>query len=449
MIADTLTTAPSNHGETMRMSEVIGALSYALDLTEGQPPGHGLRCAWIGMQIGQQFTTDVAALSDLYYTLLLKDSGCSSNAGRLWELYGGDERLMKHSYKTVDSQSTLALGQFVLRYAGPGEPLRRRAQRLIGIIRHGDELADELVQTRCTRGAAIVRQLGFGDAVAAGVYALDEHWNGKGRASGLAGEAIPLNARIALLAQVVDVFHAVAGPFAAIREATRREAFRSICDDGNFWSGLADDGLPERVAAIEPIASVITVDEDRLDVIAEAFADIIDAKSSYTGGHSRRVARYTDMLANRLGLSPVRRRWLRRGSLLHDIGKLGVSTGVLDKPGPLNAQEWEEMKRHASLTEDILSRLSAFRDMAPIAGAHHERLDGKGYPKGLFGEQIPFETRLITTADIFDALTAKRSYRAPLDPGDAMATMERDRGSALDGDCLEALRSVLPMLTES
>lgn len=455
MIADTI--APVK-AETMRMSEVIGALSYALDLTEGQPPGHSLRCAWIGMHIGQQFTTDADALSDLYYTLLLKDAGCSSNAGRLWELYGGDERLIKHNYKTVDSQSTFALGQFVLRHTGPGEPLRRRAQRLIGIIRHGDELADELVQTRCTRGANIVRQLGFGDAVAAGVYALDEHWNGKGRASGLAGEAIPLNARVALLAQVVDVFHAVSGPFAAIGEVRKRagtwfdptvvDAFRAICDDGNFWSGLADEGLRERVASMEPIACVITIDEDRLDVIAEAFADIIDAKSSFTGGHSRRVARYADMLADRLSLSPVRRRWLRRASLLHDIGKLGVSTGVLDKPGRLDAAEWEQMKRHAALTEDILSQLTAFRDLAPIAGAHHERLDGNGYPNRLRGSQIAFETRLITTGDIFDALTANRPYRAPVDASDAIGLMERDRGSALDGDCLDALRSILPTLTD-
>jgi HD-GYP domain-containing protein (c-di-GMP phosphodiesterase class II) len=443
-------------GGRMRLSEVIGALSYALDLTEGQPPGHSLRCAWIGMRIGQALMLTSDQLSDLYYTLLLKDAGCSSNAARLWELYGGDERIIKHNYKTVDSQSLLALGRFVLQHTGPGEPLRRRVQRLFNVARHGEELAEELIQTRCERGANIVRQLGFRSSVADGVYALDEHWNGKGRPANLQNEAIPLNARIALLAQVADVFNAVSGPIAARAEVRRRagtwfdpkvvDAFLTASLNDAFWAGLSDDGLDARVAAIEPVAHAVVIDEDKLDVIAEAFADIIDAKSTFTSGHSRRVTLYADAIATNLGLTDARRRWLRRASLLHDIGKLGVSTGVLDKPGKLDAAEWEAMKRHAALSEDILSRMSAFRDLAAIAGAHHERLDGKGYPKGLAGAAIAMETRIITAGDIFDAITAKRPYRDPMSVPQAMATMERERGTALDERCLDALQAALPRL---
>jgi putative nucleotidyltransferase with HDIG domain len=441
-------------GGRMRLSEVIGAFSYALDLTEGQPDGHSLRCAWIGMKVGRALGMDEVALSDLYYTLLLKDAGCSSNAARLWELYGGDERLVKQDYKTVDSQSLFALGQFVLRHTGPGEPLRRRVQRLFSIARHGEEMADELVQTRCERGANIVLQLGFGPAVAEGVHALDEHWNGKGRPLRLAGAAIPLSARIALLAQVTDVFHAVGGPTAAWAEVERRAgswfdpavvaALRRAAAAEGFWDGLAAEGLAERVSAIEPIARVIVIDEDQLDIIAAAFADIIDAKSAFTSGHSRRVTQYADAIAMHLQLPAARRRWLRRAALLHDIGKLGVSTGVLDKPGKLDAAEWEAMKRHAALSEEILARMSAFRDLAAIASAHHERLDGKGYPKGLAGEAIALETRIITAGDIFDAITAKRPYREPMPVADAIALMERDRGTAIDGRCLDALRAALP-----
>jgi HD-GYP domain-containing protein (c-di-GMP phosphodiesterase class II) len=408
------------------------------------------------MHIGKALALTQEQLSDLYYTLLLKDAGCSSNAARLWELYGGDERLIKRDYKTVDSQSLLALGRFVLKHTGPGEPLRRRVQRLFNVARNSQELADELIQTRCERGANIVRQLGFNQAVADGIYALDEHWNGKGRPAKSQGGSIPLNARIALLSQVVDVFHAVDGPSGAWEEVRRRdgtwfdpavvEALRIASIEDGFWAGLKDHDLDARVAAIEPIACVVVIDEDQLDVISEAFADIIDAKSAFTSGHSRRVMRYADLIAENLGLTEGHRRWVRRASLLHDIGKLGVSTGVLDKPGKLDPEEQKAMQRHAMLSEDILSRMSAFRELAPIAGAHHERLDGKGYPKGLAGDAIVLETRIITAGDIFDAITARRPYRAPMTIPDAMQTLERDRGTAVDGRCLDALWAALPRL---
>ena len=461
---------------SVRMSEVLGALSYALDLTEGQPPGHSLRCCWIGMHIGRAMGLDEAALSDLYYALLLKDAGCSSNAARLWELYGGDERAVKHDFKTVDSHSMLQLGRFVLQHAGPGEALRSRIQRVLAITRSGDEMARELVLARCDRGANICRRLGFGEAVAAGVYSLDEHWNGRGRGCGLAGDAIPINARIALLAQVVDVFHAVGGEQAARAEVRRRAgswfdpqvvaAFFDAATDAAFWSGLTDaapdlpspdlpspdlpsPGLPSldaRVAALEPVACVMLVDQDRLDIVSAAFADIVDAKSSFTYSHSRRVMQYGDAVAAQMGVVPERRRWLRRASLLHDIGKVAVSNGILDKPGRLDASEFAVIKTHSAHSEVILQRIGIFRDLAPVAGAHHERLDGGGYPKGLKAPQIPLESRIITVADIFDALTAARPYRGPMPPADALALMERDRDTAIDSDCLDALHRALPSM---
>ncbi len=440
----------------LRLSEVIGALSYALDLTEGQPPGHCLRACWIGMHVGQILGLDADQLSDLYYALLLKDAGCSSNAARLWQLYGGDERALKRDFKTVDMQSLLQVGQFVLQHAGPGEALRQRIQRLLNLYRNGGELATELIQTRCERGANIVKRLGFGPAVAAGVYSLDEHWNGRGRPEGLAGEAIPINARIALLSQIADVFHSVGGAAAAREEVQRRMgtwfdpgaviAFLTVSNDAGFFEALRPEGLEARVAALEPAARVILVDEARLDVIAEAFAEVVDAKSSFTYGHSQRVAAYAGTIARRLQMSEERCRWLRRAALLHDIGKLGVSNAILDKPGRLDAAEWEAVKKHAQFSEDILARVSLFTTMAPVAGAHHERLDGGGYPRQLSGSAITLETRIITAADIFDALTAARPYRGAIPIGQALAMMERDRDSALDGRCLDALKACAPWL---
>ena len=453
-IPDWLAPATANLASTLRQSEIIAALSYALDLTEGQPPGHCLRACLIGMRIGQSLGLNADALSDLYYTLLLKDTGCSSNAARLWELYGGDELRTKREFKLIDSQSLLQLARFVLRHAGPGEALRTRIRRLINLCRNGQELATELVHTRCERGADIAKRLGFGEAVSAGIFSLDEHWNGKGRPQGLSGAAIPLNSRIALLAQVADVFNTIGGDRAACAEVRRRAgswfdpqlcaAFLGISRTASFWSALHPAGLERRVMELEPAARSILIDEQRLDSIAEAFADIIDAKSNFTYGHSQRVAQYAEAVALELGMSAPRRRWLRRGALLHDIGKLGVSNGILDKPGRLDEQEWEAVKRHAQLTEDILRRVHIFGDLAPVAAAHHERPDGMGYPKRLTGADIGLETRIITVSDIFDAITAARPYRGPTPVEQALALMERERDTAVDGQCLDALKKAAP-----
>ena len=154
------------------------------------------------------------------------------------------------------------------------------------------------------------------------------------------------------------------------------------------------------------------------------------------------------MIAEALEMPQMERRWLKRASLLHDIGKLGVSNSILDKPGKLDEDEWIAMRLHTVNTEVILQRINAFADFAFVAASHHERLDGKGYPRGLRGDQIPFELRIITTADIFDALTAERPYRAALPISKALAIMQDDLGTAIDGRCFEALRRALTALID-
>lgn len=442
--------------DKLLLSDIIGSLSYALDLTEGLPPGHCLRSCWVGMHIGRHYDMDNDALSHLYYTILLKDAGCSSNAARLFELYDADDRTVKNDFKLVDTDSLFQLGKFVLSHVGVGKSLHERVTKMMALAERGEEFARELVSTRCERGADIARQLGFDEEVALGVRYLDEHWNGKGKPFGLVGDAIPVNARIALLSQVVEVFYASGGKEFAVAEVKKRAgswfdpalvaAFDTAQQATGFWDGFTCDNLQDLVCQLEPHSKVIEIDEQRLDTIAEAFAKVVDAKSPYTYGHSSRVAAYTLALAKRMGIAPARQQWLYRAALLHDIGKLGVSNGVLDKPGKLDDSEWEQVKAHAFYSEQILSRLNVFAELAQVAAAHHERLDGKGYPHGLVAAQITLETRIITTADIFDAITADRPYRGPIAVPDAIAIMEKECGTAIDPDCLEALKQALPEL---
>ncbi|MCB8747397.1 HD domain-containing protein [Rhodoferax sp. U2-2l] len=432
----------------------MAALSHALDITEGQPEGHCVRCCWIGMHIGQKIGLSNDDLWTLYYTLLLKDLGCSSNAARICELYVTDDLQFKRDFKWVDGSLPQVL-RFVLRHTGPAVGLRDRLKALGGILSHGDAIAQELIHTRCTRGADIARQLRFPEAVAQGIHALDEHWNGQGRPDHLAGSAIPVQARIALLAQVIDVHQASQGHQTALAEIKARAgswfdpnlvaAFEAVAQEEAFWQVLS--GVPatlERaVYALEPGGHEVTLDEDYLDDIAEAFGQVVDAKSPFTAGHSARVGLYTALLGESLGVPEARRRWLKRGALLHDVGKLGVSNSILDKPGKLDEAEWHAVQRHASYTEAILGRVRIFDELARVSAAHHERLDGKGYPRGLLAKDICLETRIITTADIFDAITAERPYRGAVPVDQTLAIMQDSVGTAIDATCLAHLQRVI------
>jgi HD-GYP domain-containing protein (c-di-GMP phosphodiesterase class II) len=441
-----------------RLGELLGSLSHALDLTEGQPAGHCMRSCWIGQQVGRAIGLNAAEMRDLYYTTLLKDSGCSSNASRICQLFLTDDLSFKRDRKTV-GLSLPSLMNFVVRHTGANAGLAERLRAIAYAVRNGGDLQRELTEARCSRGAEIARQLRFGEDVADAIQGLDEHWDGSGQPQGLGGTEIPLYARIALLAQVVDVFHAACGPQRTREEVARRsgrwfdpriaDAFAVLARDPAFWRQLASDDLELRVLEMEPAQQPQPVDDDYLDDIALAFGQIVDAKSPFTAGHSARVALIADQVSEQLGLGAHDRRWLRRGALLHDVGKLGVSNQILDKPGKLDPCEWAAVQRHALHTEQILGRIGAFGMLARVAGAHHEKLDGTGYPRGLDARHIRLETRIITTADIFDALTADRPYRAAMPTAQALQVMRDGVGSSIDADCLAALERVLARLGET
>lgn len=436
---------------TIRLAELIEALSHALDMTEGQPAGHCVRCCFIGTRIGQALGLGEEALRDLYYTLLLKDLGCSSNAARICELYLADDLKFKRDFKLVDGSFPQIL-RFVLFHTGMEAGLAERFRGILQIFKNGGEISTTLIQTRCQRGAEIARQMRFSEEVARGILDLDEHVDGGGKPQGLKGAEIHLFSRIALMAQVIDVFFVHQGAQAALDEVRKRsggwfdpdlvETFEALANPV-FFAELGSDNLEAYVLAMEPGRQSVMADEDYLDDIAAGFARVIDAKSPYTSGHSDRVALFTDLIAEELGMPAAERRSLKRAALLHDIGKLGVSNSVLDKPGRLEGEEWEQMKRHAEFSETILSRIAAFSDLALIGGAHHEKLDGSGYPRGLKGEQISFETRIVATADVFDALTADRPYRAAMPVEKAMAILWEGADRHHDSTCIAALERAL------
>lgn len=434
--------------ERIILSEVISALSCAFDLTDGQPAGHTMRSCLIGMRLGHEVGLSTEELSALYYALLLKDAGCSSNAARLCQLFGTDDHALKPHMRSVDRQNRIALALKTARVVAAGRTFADKFRHFMGIARSIDVM-QEIMVLRCERGADIVLKLGFSHSTAEAVRHLDEHWNGRGHPGGLSGPAIPMMSRIANLAQGIEVFHREQGVRAARRMAKQRRgtwfdpalvdlmlAWRK--DDG-WWERLQRGDMATEVVAEEPRAHVRWVSDDDIDVIARAFADIIDAKSPYTFSHSRNVAAYAVGIGRQMGVDVAGQRRLYRAGLLHDIGKLGVSNSILDKPGKLDADERRSVERHPFFTWDILSHVSAFRDFAWPASLHHERLNGSGYPWHLSGNRLDLTARILCVADVYEALTADRPYRAGMPWEESSAILWRGRGSHFDPAVLDAL----------
>ena len=424
----------------VRLSEIIAALSHALDLTEGQPPGHAERTCALGMRIAAETGLPAEQRSALFYALLLKDAGCSSSSARMAMLFGTDDIELKRLGKVVDWQRPSEALRFTAANVARGEPRLVRARRFLQVVPRLKSEAGEIVNARCDRGAQIVLRLAFPPAAASAVRSLDEQWNGKGQPDGLAGEEIPELARIASLAQAAEVFFVRDGLAAARKMVERRrgawfepriaDAFLAIDDDDPLWAELRADEVD--LDRIGPGADqVLDADDARIDDVALAFADVIDAKSEWTAQHSVSVARYAVALGEQFGFRPDRLRDLRRMGLLHDIGKLAIPNTVLDKPGRLSEDEFEVVKRHPAHTEAILSRVAMFSSLASIAGAHHERMDGRGYHRGIEIGSLPLDARILAAADVFDALSSARPYRDQMPAAEALAIMRSDVGTHL------------------
>jgi putative nucleotidyltransferase with HDIG domain len=445
----------SNGGVELRLSEVLSGLSYALDITEGQVRGHTERSCVIGMRLAAALDLDDTTRSSLFYALLLKDAGCSSNAARVASLFGADDPVVKSSRRLTDTSSAAQAVLHVLRHAGTGGSLVDRGRHVASVLRSGRAGARSLIELRCERGAAVARGIGLDEVAARAIMDVDEHWDGRGYPAGISGEQISLAGRVLCLAQTAEVFWQHGGPHAASEIARKRrgtwfdpalvDALVALEYDASFWQSLA----APTVTPLEPPEHVLVADDARLDQVAHAFASIVDAKSPYTAHHSEGVADIADGLAALLELDDATRATLRRAALLHDVGKLGVSNRILDKPGPLTAKEWELVRRHPRWSMEILARVSAFQDVARIAAAHHERLDGSGYYQGLTAEELDQPSRILAVADVAEALSADRPYRAALAPDAVLATMRPEANRGLDPDALTALRQVLPVLSRA
>ncbi|HUK61753.1 MAG TPA: HD domain-containing phosphohydrolase [Dongiaceae bacterium] len=449
-------TPRADPAERPTLTGLLAALSFALDLAEGQRFGHSLRSTLIAMGLAERLDLDTGTRRDLFHAMLVKDIGGPGTSDALCRLFGGDDRRAKHDLKRLDWRRWTDVVRYCAAHDADPRWFARTAR---SVTRAGStpQLAAVLLEARATHGAARVRELGLGEPVASAIEALDEHWDGGGRPRGLDGSAIPMIARIASLAQSAEVCLALGGPQGAFEMADDRRgrwfdptlvsALGTLGRELEAWTLLGEDDLLEAVLAREPGSASVLVGDGMFTRVARTYARVTDSKSPWTDGHSERVAATAERIARELDLGDRAIVAVRGAALLHDLGKLSLPNSILDKQGPLSNEEWEAVRRQPYYTYRILSRVRGLGRFADNASSHHERIDGRGYFRGLRGDRIPLAGRILAVADSFEALITDRPFRPAFSEETALRLLARDRDIGIDAECHAALTRALDIHT--
>lgn len=429
--------------QDVRLAELLAALSITTDLAMGQEPEKAVRATVVAVEIARKLGLAEEEVRDVYFSTLLKHLGCTATTHEELGFFGPDAHRSRRVAERTDVASTRESVE-LLRMVGRGAGLAR-PRYLANAIRAGNEAEATIVRAVCEVAAQMSRRLDLGDAVGLALFHNTERWDGKGGPEGLRGEDIPLPARIAEPATQAIISHRLGGVDEALAMARQRaggwfdprvvEAFEAVGPEA--LERLEAEDPWTLVLAAEPVPTR-TIPPDRLDAVAEAFADAVDLATPFTMGHSSGVAELSAAAAERLALDDPRA--VRLAALLHDLGRTSVGAAVWEKSGALNTSEWEQVRLHPYHTERILSRSVALRPLARIAGMHHERRDGSGYHRGASAKEVPPAARLLAAADAYQAMTQDRPYRAALEPARASETLLGEaREGRLDPECARAV----------
>lgn len=390
----------------LKLSELFDAFSLALDLSEGKQLGHARRTTSIALVLAMHHDLKGKYLDELYYTAMMHDIGLTGNS---------INTIMASDYGPLTRKQSLA-------------------------------------------GARIVSNIPYVENISPYIKHYHERWDGKGQPEGLAASEIPLISRVVNLADSIEIFLSSSGNNTeSLKRYLRQEAGKKFDPE---LALIAHDvvGRDEFIETINhPIALLedlrprenVTINDCELLAIGKGFAEIVDSKSTFTAHHSKEVADYSVQLAKHLKLKKDSIYKIEVAGLLHDIGKLGISTDILHKPSQLSEAEFEQMSYHPYYSGLILKQINGFEDITNWAALHHEKLDGSGYPHHHLACDIPTEARIIAIADVFQALISDRPYRDGLSYHkvvDIMSTMVKDKH--LDGDLFAEFLNIAPILIE-
>jgi HD-GYP domain-containing protein (c-di-GMP phosphodiesterase class II) len=431
--------------ERVRLAELVGALSLGIDLGFGQPMEHVLRQCWIALRLADCLGLDQDQRSFVYYTALLTNVGCHTDAHEQAKWFGDDIELRAGKYTHGVHGVRSAVAGF--RRLGSGQPLLQRFRVGLSFALSGHRELDGMIARHSAMARALAAEIGLPSAVQDSVAASYEQWDGKGWPGELAGEAVPIAARVSQLAEFVEVAHRSGGVEAAV--ALARElggsqfdpnvATRFSAAAGDILDGLDAASTWDEVIAADPLLGR-TLRGQEFDEALGAVADFVDLKSPYTLGHARAVAQLAEVAGGQLGLAGEPLATLRRAGLAHGLGRLGVSNAIWDKPGPLGTGEWERVRLQPYFTERMLQQSPALAAIGAVAAQLRERMDGSGYPRGLSGGAITLPARVLGAADAYQAMLEPRPHRPARSPAEAAVELRAEvRAGRIDGDAAEAV----------
>ena len=435
---------------SVRLADVMTALSIATDLSMGQPVEHAMRTCIVAMRLGDALGFNDAQLHDVYYESLLRYIGC--NADTAWAAsILGDEIALRTAMAEVDAGDQRAVFETVGRvlhefHAGAGS--EQMEQAIARVMSEAPLIGTSFFPGHCDVARALASRLGFPARFVDTIGQLYARWDGHG-VPALAGDAIALPFLCTSLAQDAVVFHRIGGVDASIAMAGQRrggahspamvDAF--VAKATTIFAGLDQEPAWDTVLRLEP-GTARVLDEDALDVAFDVMADYGDIKSPWFLNHSHRVAELAGRAARACGMSPSTERMLRRAALVHDIGKVGISSGIWGKEGALTDAELTLVRRHPYETGRIFGRSETLGSIGALAALHHETLDGRGYHRGLSGEMLSPAARLLIAANAYQSRIDRRPHREAMSADAACAALMREvECGRMDGDAVRAVTS--------
>jgi HD-GYP domain-containing protein (c-di-GMP phosphodiesterase class II) len=430
-------------GGPVSRTEVLSALSLAVDLGLGQPMDHMLRSAAIGTRLAERLGLSESERATAFYTGLVMWIGCHADSHE-YARWFGDDIAMRHDSHFID-WSGASYRRFLLSNLGRGSKLPKRVQLVAKVFLDARGSVGALVQSHCLSAALLADEIGLGAEVCEALPYAYERWDGSGLPAGAAGSQIPVPMRVAQIADIAELHHRAFGAEAAVAEVRRRSGKQFDPDIVAVFSAAADDLLREDEDVWSTAADLAPdrgepLSGPALDRLLCAMGDFVDLKCPFTLGHSRAVANLAENAGKCAGLPQDEIDILRRAGYVHDLGRIGVSNRVWEKPGELTHAERERVHLHSYLTGRILARVGGLKAVREVAVNHHERLDGSGYPNGLRGDDLSVRDRVLAAAESYCGAIEPRPYRAALD-GDAAAARLRAEAARgrLDPDAVEAV----------